>query len=64
MGIKLLLLLRIVFLCDKRFEYGDIKKGLSEWVKPAIKPWVNDDDILKQAKAFYNRTDNNFQTPS
>lgn len=46
MGIKLLLL-RIVFLCDKRFEYGDIKKGLSEWVKPAVKPWVNDDDILK-----------------
>ncbi|CAK74541.1 unnamed protein product (macronuclear) [Paramecium tetraurelia] len=54
----------IVFLCDKRFEYTDIRKGFSEWVKTALKPWANDDEVLKQTKAFYNRTDNNFQTPS
>ncbi|CAD8098779.1 unnamed protein product [Paramecium sonneborni] len=53
----------IVFLCDRRFENKDIKKGLSEWVKPAIQPWINDDDILKQTKAFYNRTESAFQTP-
>ncbi|CAD8086484.1 unnamed protein product [Paramecium sonneborni] len=46
----------IVFLCDKRFEYKDIKQGLSKWVQPAIQPWINDDDVMKQTKEFYNRT--------
>jgi regulator of telomere elongation helicase 1 len=31
------------------------KKELSEWVKPAIEPWLNDDDIIKKTKAFFKR---------
>ncbi|CAK77033.1 unnamed protein product (macronuclear) [Paramecium tetraurelia] len=46
----------IVYLCDKRFEYRDIKQGLSKWAQPAIQPWVNDDEVIKQTKEFYNRT--------
>ncbi|CAD8071079.1 unnamed protein product [Paramecium primaurelia] len=43
----------IVYLCDKRFEQKDIKQGLSKWLQPAIQPWINDDEIIKQTKDFF-----------
>ncbi|CAD8174994.1 unnamed protein product [Paramecium octaurelia] len=49
----------IVYLCDKRFEYKEIRQGLSKWAQPAIQPWVNDDDVIKQTKEFFNRTVSN-----
>ncbi|CAK71705.1 unnamed protein product (macronuclear) [Paramecium tetraurelia] len=46
----------IVYLCDKRFEYKEIRQGLSKWAQPAIQPWINDDDVIQQTKSFFNRS--------
>ncbi|CAD8091711.1 unnamed protein product [Paramecium sonneborni] len=43
----------IVFLCDRRFEEKDMKLGLSRWIQPAIQPWTNNNDLIKQTKEFF-----------
>ncbi|CAD8198204.1 unnamed protein product [Paramecium pentaurelia] len=44
-----------IFLCDKRFQWSNMKNGISKWVQPAIKSWRTDQDIDQNIKLFFQR---------
>lgn len=44
---------RVVFFCDLRFGYSDMKNGMSDWIRPAITKWTKDTDIFKDVSQFF-----------
>ncbi|CAK81354.1 unnamed protein product (macronuclear) [Paramecium tetraurelia] len=45
----------VIFFCDRRFLWSNMKNSLSKWVQPAIQSWKNDEDVLFNLKNFFQR---------
>ncbi|CAD8209823.1 unnamed protein product [Paramecium octaurelia] len=43
----------VIFFCDHRFLWSNMKNSLSKWVQPAIQPWKNDEEVLSNLTKFF-----------
>lgn len=50
---------RAVYLCDSRFDFGDIKAGISSWIKPAIRQWNDDAELYLRTSKFFTSMSSN-----